>query len=197
MSFRELYDYCQTLTVPVGRNALRDRILAMAGMRVRVIKDGGLDIRVCRGYYLSASNAEHPVIVQAGGANVIVLARDNNRCWERFVFLKELLHVFDSVERSMGTGPQLEAVLQAFEGTGNPANPQSQSEYRAMWMAAALMCPEARREEYVAISNLPKDDPRYMDDLAIATSLRMPRQWVQRILQPSYSEIIQIVLAAD
>ncbi|MBP6818363.1 MAG: hypothetical protein KBC46_03565 [Ferrovibrio sp.] len=195
MSFRELYDYCQTFPGMVGRNAVVACVRELLPRAPFSVIQDGLDPTICRGYYLSARNDQHRVVQQLGGRNVIVLARLNNRCWTRFVLFKEMMHLFDDPMDSTTQAVHLDAVMLAFENTGQlPNSPQLRSELETMWMAAALLCPEHQRVEYMRRNTLDQADPEYMDDLQIAMELRMPQQWVQRLFQPRYRKILDALL---
>jgi len=104
MPYKDLYEYCQTLTPKISRNTIKNKALELSGVpSVRIVKTG-LDTTICRGFYLSAKNNNHRLVQQLG-SHVIVLARDGlNYCWERFVVVKELMHLFDDPISATDTG---------------------------------------------------------------------------------------------
>jgi hypothetical protein len=50
--------------------------------------------------------------VEQFGSSVVVVARGLNRCWERFVYVKELMHVFDGVDEATDSGEKFESMLE-------------------------------------------------------------------------------------
>ena len=106
--FKELYDYCQTLTPKVSRRHIEKKTLELTGVEQIKEMKTTLDTTICRGYFLSAKNKDHPIVKCFGGSNVIVLARDQNYCWERFVYTKELMHLFDSDDEPTDTADKFE-----------------------------------------------------------------------------------------
>jgi hypothetical protein len=121
MSFKLLYAHVQTLTTKINRNHLRDKVIDLAGRGpVRTLKTT-LDTEKCRGFYLSARNLTHRM-VQQHGANLIVLARGLNYCWERIVYVKELMHLFDDPDEAADTGAKFESLLSELNtGSSKPS----------------------------------------------------------------------------
>lgn len=185
MPFAELYEYCQGLEPKIDRNDIREKAVALAGNGpVRTMKTH-LDTTLCRGFYLSARNTEHR-FVQQHGSNVIVLPRDGlNYCWERFVFVKELMHLFDNPDQAADTGDAFERMLSELTPGGPAPSPQTLSEFDCFWMALAVFCPEHLRLEFEAGRRAGQ-----LDDYAIALRLRIPQDYVQRYFEPRYRPII-------
>lgn len=189
MSYKELYAFCQDLTPAISRKTLKAKVLELSGQRGVSTRRTTLDISVCRGFFLSADNTEHP-IVQQHGQHVIVLARDLNKCWERFVFVKELMHFFDSKDESTDSGDEFEKLLQDLFLGGTAVTPQSKSEVKCFWMALGALCPEEYRQRF-------SEDRKagHIDDYAIALQLRIPQQYVTRLFEPRYDTIMEMLLA--
>jgi hypothetical protein len=188
-AFGELYAFCQGLTPPVDRNAIRDKILELTGTPKVQIVMSGLNTDLVYGYYVSAKKTDHQFVKQTGGA-VVVVARGLNRCWTRFVVLKELMHLFDSPLEHTNTGPDLEAVLMHFASPSGPMSPQMQSEFRCFWMALACICPENLRAELQQ-----KRDSGTMTDLEIATMLRMPEKYIPNLFHERFKEVVTALVA--
>ena len=93
MSFADLHDFCQEQPIHVNRNVVRAKIYELAGIDRIAYMRTSLDTTKCRGFYVSPQNKDHPIVKQFG-CHVVVSARDLNRCWERFVVVKEMMHVF-------------------------------------------------------------------------------------------------------
>lgn len=190
MSYKDLFGFCQELHPHINRNVVRDETLKLTGTpSVRTAKTT-LDINVCRGFYLSARNTDHQLVKQCGG-HVIVLARELNYCWERFVFVKELMHLFDDPKEATDTGEKFERMLEEIGADGTtPADwsPQMCSEVKCFWMALGVLCPEKNRAEYAAAR-----ENAEIDDYTIALQLRIPKLYVPVLFQDRYQTIIRLL----
>lgn len=189
MSYKELYDHCQGFGAPVHRNSIKDKVLALSGLPTIAVAHTTLDTTVCRGLYLSARNSNHRIVQQMGG-HVICIARGLNRCWTRFVYTKELMHVFDDPDEASDTGDDFDRQLADFSGPSSPTrSPQFISEVKAFWMALGVLCPETTR---LQLEEDRKDGK--IDDYAIALRFLIPEQYVPRIFQDDYLGIMQLFL---
>lgn len=189
--FKYLYEYCQTLTPKVSRELILPKIHEITGVEnVRTIKSG-LDITVTRGYFLSAQNKENHLVRQFG-CNLIVLARDQNKCWERFVNTKEMMHLFDEDGEPTSTPEELEKLLTDFEMPSATEAPSHQtiSERKGFWMALACLCPEKSRIEFKSLR-----DKGHIDNYGIALQLRIPEQYVPLLFQSRYRMIVDALIA--
>ena len=136
--------------------------------------------------YLSATNSNSKFVQQCGSC-VIVTARDLNYCWERFVYLKELMHAFDNPTEATDSGDDFDSLLDELSGPSSTlSTPQAESEAKCFWMALGVMCPEAQRLEYVR-----KKRANETDDYAIALELRLPEAYVPRLFEQRYLRNIQ------
>jgi hypothetical protein len=191
MGYGEVYHASQELTPAIGRGVIYDRVLAATGVnRVRHFR-AQMDTAVCRGFYLPAQNTQSRFVQQAGG-HVIVTARDLNRCWERFVFVKELMHLFDDPDEAADTGDKFEQLLADF-GPGNPVTSlQMASELKCFWRALASLCPEKLRAEFAAQRAAGRTD-----NYAIALQLRIPEQYVPRLFHPDYLGIVKELIEQE
>jgi hypothetical protein len=187
MGYSDLYDFCQDLAPAIKRGLIYDRTLAASGVNTVRHFRAGMDIAACRGFYLSARNTEHPFVKQTG-QRVIVTARGLNRCWERFVFVKELMHLFDDPKEAADTGDKFEQLLADF-GPGSPTQSvQMESELKCFWRALAALCPEKER---LAFQKAKVEGS--IDNYAIALKLRIPEQYVPRLFLPNYLQIVQLL----
>lgn len=189
MSYASLYLFVQGLTPPVSRNQIVPKVEELAGRRVRVIKSG-LDISVTRGFYVPCTNTDHVFVRQAGGGrDIIVLARDNNRCWERFVLFKELMHMFDAPLERTSSAVEFEDLLEEFVAPKTTRSLQMNSEAWAFWKALGLCCPETERvrlsKEYAAGT---------MTAMQIAQHLKIPEQCIPPLFDQDYKRVIQSLL---
>jgi hypothetical protein len=192
MSFKELYEYCQTLTPKISTTSLRQKVQQITSAKeVKVVKTS-LDTTKIRGYFLSSEDVKSRLVEQVGGNNVIVLARGMNDCWDRFIITKELMHIFDSSSEQTSSEEEFSALLSFLE-TQKPSekSPQCESDVRSVWMALACLCPEKHRREYLA--DLRKG---HIDAYGIALKLKIPERQVHNLMSDRYSAIIDNILSA-
>lgn len=188
MSYAALYEFCQEQKLHIGRNIIRDRTLALTDVPKIPITIVDIDTEHCRGFYLSARNPNHPMVKQFGG-HVIAVARGLNRCWTRFVVVKEMMHLFGTEDGAVDTGAEFEALLEDLNGA-DEVSPQLASEFECFWMALGALCPEAKRLEYAE-----KRGNNEIDDYTIALELRIPQLYVPRLFEKRYRRIIDGIVA--
>jgi len=193
MGYRELLEHCEGLRLHIRRNAVRDKVLELTAVpQVRVVATG-MNHERCRGYYLSARNGKHRLVQQLG-THLIVLARGLPKDWERFVFTKELMHMFSDPLEATDTGGAFEKVLTEFgpRKPGATYSAQMLAEIRCFWMSLAVLCPENHRTYF----NTEREAGR-IDDYAIAIQLQIPQQYVQHLFRKDWAEIIHDLLGDD
>lgn len=186
--YARLYEYCQTLQPKISRTLILNKTLEITAIeQVKSIKTG-VDTGVFRGMFLSATNTNHRIVEQLG-CNVIVLARGQTYCWERFVYTKELMHLFDTPDQLADTHLKLDTILGEFE-MPSASDPVAESEYLGFWMALACLCPEKNRLEFEdAVSK------NHTDYYSIALQLRIPEQYVPFLFQERYRHIIDDLIS--
>ncbi len=185
MCFGDLYDYIQTLEVPISRTDVRAKIRDLLPTKPFRLLVSGLNVDMMLGYYVSARNTEHPFVKQAGTA-VIVIARENNERWRRIVEFKELMHLFDDPWESTNNADELESLLIGMcENVETHRTEQMQSEIECLWMAFAICCPEEKRVEL----QQRRSDEEILDS-GIAELLRIPERWVPFLFVPEYKDNI-------
>lgn len=189
--FKELYNYCQTLKPKVSRTLVLEKALEITEVsKVKAVVTG-MDSTVCRGMFISAQNLEHPLI-QRLGCDVILLARGQKYCWERFVYTKELMHVFDREDEPTNTPNKLETLLTDFEVPSANTAPSTPtiSDIKGFWMALACLCPESNRLEFQHLR-----EKNHIDNYGVALQLRIPEQYVPMLFQDRYLKIIENLLS--
>ena len=182
--FGELYTYCQTLKPKISRRDITQKVTDLTGQKVKAIKSG-LDVEKCRGFFISLTNKESR-LVQQFGTNIIVIARSLNYCWERFVYTKELMHLFDAENEQTSDATKFEQLLTEFGQPSVQRPPQSAAEAKAFWMALSVLCPEANRLEFQG--HIQKT---HMDNYAVALQLRIPEFYVPALFHPNFTQIIK------
>jgi hypothetical protein len=191
MGYKDLYDLCQNIDqIPVSSKSIEEKVLELSpGLSYKVIISG-LDITRVRGFFISCENEDHDFVRQSGGKNVIVLARGLDDDWRRFVKIKELMHVFDPALARVNAGTDLETLLlEMFEPTGNGQSTFLRSDARAVVMALALFCPEAKRIAFVAEVAANRMTPEQL-----AVQLRLPNHLAHALLRDNYKQLVSRVI---
>lgn len=111
---------------------------------------------------------------------------------ERFVVIKELMHCYFVCDDQSATDSQIALETHMRQFFGHSATSPSLhviAEYKALWMAMGVLCPEIRRQEYrVAYDN---------DELTlkqISDFLRAPEHIVQQLLTDQFDDEIRAIL---
>lgn len=193
MSYRALYEFAQTVAAYqpqkqyVSRNALRDKCIELAGIPKLVHIRTGMNQGIARGVFLTPQNTDHP-LVQQNGCHIVVTERELNQCWERFVYVKELTHLFDNPDARTASADQLDVLLGEFASLGelDTSSPQLDSERRAVWRALALFCSEERRRAFAAERRAVK-----IDDYGIALRLKIPKIHVPKLFSRTYEVFLE------
>lgn len=185
--FRQLHDHCQTLTPKISRNAIINKIKEITGVeKIRTVKVT-LDTTVTRGFFLHASNVDHD-LVKLTGFNVVAIARGLNECWERFVNVKEVMHLLDDDGDLVDTAEKFERLLNDFSSPTLDASTQTLSDIIGIWMALACLCPESSRLEFEAL--LQKGQ---IDNYGIALKLKIPEYYVPLLFRPEYQNVVAML----
>jgi len=188
MSYRGLYDFCQTLTAPIGRNVVLAKVEELCGEKLTYIRSG-LNPEILLGFFVRASNEEHQFVRQTGGKNVIVIARGIGRQWERLVLFKEMMHMFDDALECTNTSAEFERLISDFCASDlTELTPQYRSEVECFWRAIGVLCPEATR---VALQQ--ERDNGALTDAQIAERLRVPEKYVPAFFNPKFKETIAAI----
>lgn len=180
MSYKQLFEFAQNQDTYVSRKVLLPEVKRLSGLNVIKTVKTGADTKVFRGLWLTPQNTEHPFVRQLG-CHIILLARDLNYCWERFVYVKELMHVFDEENEKTNTPELFEALIDEFGAAGVTPSAQMLSEFASFWRALGVLCPENQREQFERERRELK-----IDDYEIALRLRIPQQYVPRLFEPRF-----------
>ncbi|WP_257385005.1 hypothetical protein [Tahibacter caeni] len=189
MSYKKLYEFCQQQNIPVSRSVLIRKVKELTGKSALVVKSD-LNPDLVRGFFLSANNKSIRIVQQAQGRAVIVLARQLNYCWERFVWSKELMHLFDdNAINNVSNAADFENLLEEFASPQLERSDMMDAEVRSFWMALGALCPEAKRQEFEALRRAGQ-----ITDLEIATRLRIPEHYVRTLFEQRFKENIRKLL---
>lgn len=186
MSYGALYEYCQDLPVPVSRKHIIPKVceLTKRARKPRIMAYD-LDPAIVAGFIVWPGNNDHPIGKFGKGEPVIVIARQHNTCWRRFVVVKELMHYFDRPLEKVNSEDDFEEVVSGFCSPVPPdhRSPAMGSEANAFWMALGVLCPEPLRQD------LQRDRARgAISDMEIAQRLKIPLAFVPALFQPHFKE---------
>lgn len=185
--FKELYDYCQTLEIKVSRRDVIEKIKALTDSQVRVVKTR-LDTNIVRGFFLSANNTQHP-FVRDHGRNVIVLAHGMNECWDRFISVKEAMHLLDAEGECTNSAEKFEELINTWTYPSpsiENSSPERKSDISAMLKALTCLCPEKYRLDF-----LDQKSAGTIDDYKIALQLKIPQAYVPVLLSDNFNKSVQ------
>jgi hypothetical protein len=108
-----------------------------------------MDTSVSRGFFISLKNLDGEQTKYYGN-DTIVLARELNYCWQRFVYTKELMHIFDTPQECVNSAESLGNLLSSFEvPSALNHNEPYKSEAIAVWRALCCLCPEKNRQSFL------------------------------------------------
>lgn len=190
MSYSDLYTFCQSLQVPVSRKRLTPKIKELCGIESIKVYKTTMDTDILLGYFVSpgaAVSVELPNITAS--VPTIVVARDLNHCWQRFVVIKELMHLFDTDLEKLGNAEELEGLVTELVTPQPTRSIAVASEVTAFWRAIGIMCPEGKRQEFQRLR-----DAQKMSDLTIATEIRMPVLLVPSLFEANYKQIVSAIM---
>lgn len=189
MSFKKLYDFCNTLDIPVSRSNLKAKLLEVTEkQKLAITVSSQLNPRDVRGMFLSVECDN--LWVRQHGSDVVVLSRaiyhksdTGNYCWERFIIVKEMMHLFDEPGEYSDSGEKFDEILSALFMTYQGASEVVNSEVKCFWRALACLCPETLRADFsqkVLAGNL--------TNLDVALKLKIPEQYVGHLLSDRFSD---------
>ena len=190
MSYARLYEAIRSANLPVKRNVVKDEVLRFTGVSKVKILATTLDATVCRGMYLTPQNTSHK-FTSLHGQHVIAFARHLNRCWQRLVIVKELMHMLDGAGDATDTGAAFDLCVTEMLNS-SPAQPSAQTvaESRAFWMALGILVPDHHRLRLR--DKWAREAPSDADGVAmgIALEARVPVLYVPLLLSDRFEQQI-------
>lgn len=144
-----------------------------------------MDISVARGLFLKPTNTNHPLVKQFGG-NIIVTARGMNSCWDRFVYTKELMHLYSTGNQCADSGDKFETLLSELSSHPASLSEPFADELECFWRALAIICPEVRRQEFKR-----KLDANEISEYDVALQLKIPQIYVSRLFWSRFDEFLE------
>ncbi|MCI2243229.1 hypothetical protein L3067_01220 [Xanthomonas sp. PPL568] len=142
-----------------------------------------LNPQIVRGIFVLSEATEHPFakFARGPGGAVIILAREMNYCWKRFVQVKELMHHFDSPLQLVGTSEEFESLLSDFASPSPELSQAKHAEHLALWRALGVLCPEAKRQDYSRRRAIAQ-----ITDEQIAQELKIPLRYVPHLFRSQF-----------
>lgn len=188
MSFSKLYAYVQTLEGRISRATLREKIVELTGENPRVFHCQ-MNVHLIRGLFIMADEGTR-WNEWAGGRCVILVARDQDDTWKRFVEIKELMHVFDGDLDYVGTDTDFENLLEYLTSPAPKLVGQNHlSDNLAIIMALASVCPEAKRQEYTRLL-----DSGEISVDQVAKQIDIPPMFIPWLVHPHFKGMVKSYL---
>jgi hypothetical protein len=118
---------------------------------------------------------------------IICFSDELNRCWQRLVCTKELMHVFDGTQGRTNSRDRFITLLAELETAPRyeDASAMFKTERDALWKAILVLCPERLHRQYIK----PGLTAEEIGD--VAQSLRVPVQAVRAIASPYYQTALE------
>lgn len=188
MSFPKLYAAVQDQKGAVSTRWLKNQAIALS--EITAIKEqwsGVLDDAAIRGFYIEGPlNGPVPL---TDTESLIVLSRAMCKGplgdhWRRFVYAKELMHVFDTPEEKADTPAKFDLQIEKFGDPSKVTSPQYRAEEKAFWRALMVLCPEGRRLEFKA--QLIADE---ISPAVVGAGLRIPQGYISQLMRDDFEEI--------
>jgi len=182
MPYTDLYKAVQSSgNGRISTRWLRGKAIEFSGIeKVKEQWSGVVDAASIRGFYIEGPLGP-PVPLKAKEA-LIVLARDvctgpHGDYHRRFIYTKELMHVFDTEDEKASNKDQFDKQIQRLKDPSADVTPQYRAELKAFWRALGVLCTEAKRREYKTL--LQKDKASWD---VVAVSLGLPMNAVRNLM---------------
>lgn len=189
MPFAELYAEVQTRDIPISTRWLKER--AIRHSTITTVKEqwsGLINSSIIRGWYEEGPQA--PPIPLAEHQSLIVLSREmckghQGDYWRRFIYTKELMHVFDEDEEKAHDEKTFDIQIERFGDPSADVSPQFRAESKAYWRALAVLCPEKERLEFKQ-----KIVAKEMSLDVVGARLRIPANVVRDMMRDDFAQIV-------
>ena len=117
---------------------------------------------------------------------LIVLARSLDKTWRRFVYTKELMHTFDTLDEKTDTEAKFDLQIERFGDPSAEISPQFRAEAKAYWRALGVLCPENARLGFETAVNNSETSVA-----VVAARLGIPVRPTEILLRGDYLRIIE------
>jgi hypothetical protein len=193
MSFSKLHAKVQQRDCPISTKWLKEEALELSEInRIREQWSALLDGAALRGFYIEGPL--DPPVPLAEHESLIVISRSlctgpQGAYWRRFVFTKELMHVFDEADEKAGDGKTFDVQIEKIHNPAVESSPQFRAETKAFWRALAVLCPEKKRVEFKK-----QIDSGAASLDVVSAALRLPATYVRNLVRPDFSEIVKAIM---
>jgi hypothetical protein len=186
MSFSALYDQVQKIDGRISTRWLRDRAIELSKItRVREQWSGVIDPQFIQGFFIEGPQG--PPLPLNENEVLITLARsvglDKHR--RRFVYTKELMHVFDTADEKADTPEKFDAQAERFGDPGAAISSQYRAELKAFWRAVSVFCREKRRIDFKSAI-----DSGQTSLAVVATALQIPATYARHLFREDFPSIL-------
>jgi len=194
MSFRQLYEAVQSQTGRISTKWLKQKAIEFS--TITAVKEqwsSVIDDTNLRGFYIEGPMGP-PVPLQPNEA-LIVLSRamvtgQLGPHYRRFVYTKELMHVFDQEHEKADNPETLDRQIEKFSDPTAEMSHQYRAETKAVWRALAVLCQEDQRQDYKR-----QLEANQVSLEVIASGLHLPPAYVRNLFRDGYEQFLQHVLA--
>lgn len=190
MSFDRLYAAVQAHDCPISTRWLKEKAIELSSItRIQEQWSSIIDHTAIRGFYIEGPLG--PPVPLGLNESLIVLSRTmckghQGDYWRRFVYTKELMHVFDTAEEKASDEKSFDTQIEKFGDPAAGMSPQYRAEIKALWRALGVLCPEATRKHLRA--SLESNSISY--DVVSAT-LRLPVIYVRELMRPDFEGFLK------
>lgn len=118
-------------------------------------------------------------------------AQSLNKCWQRFVCCKELMHIFDKDDERTDSKEKLIQLLKELTSpipVHHKISPMHAAEHTAVWMAMAVLCPIPFRDHFYTDWKNGR-----LSDYDIALALRLPELYVKNIMSDDFLKAVEFL----
>jgi len=184
MSFSSLYDAVQRIDGKISTKWLTDTVIELTTFtKIKEQWSGVLDPQYIQGFFIEGPLG--PPIPLKDNEALITLFRDLDKHRRRFVYTKELMHVFDTLSEKADTSEKFDAQAERFGDPSAPTSPQFKAELKAFWRAVSVLCQEKKRLEYK--SALVSGQASLA---VIATALQIPEVYARHLFRDDFLHIL-------
>lgn len=193
MAFSDLYAESQDRPTPISTKWLKERAIRYSSITaVKEQWSGVIDPVGLRGFYLEGPIGP-PIPLQAN-ESLIVLSRAMcigpvGEYWRRFIYTKELMHVFDTAAEKTDTPEKFDIQIDKFGDPNKEMSQQFRAEQKAFWRALLVLCPELARQRLI-------DDVQTgaASEEVVSARLRLPIAVIRELARADFKPITDLII---
>jgi hypothetical protein len=200
MEFKDLYKFCDE-TIASRKLAGGISVVLAAEVKQKLIESidwlGGINFYPveCQdgdphGHYECFDESETRWDDATTWVAVISYDKTLNDCGCRFVWFKEMMHIFDTVDGLIGDEASYLGLIGEIELRPLEPSVAYKSENFAKWMALLLLCPKSHRDQI--IEDQASNTKTYYQ---IALDFRIPENVVPSLFSPYYDKAYSILIS--